>query len=88
MRFAKPLDEELLHQICNRFKTIVTIEDGVKKGGFGAAIMEFATNHEYKNKIEILGIEDVFTEHGTIEELQQINGIDVASIVDTIKALQ
>ena len=88
MRFAKPLDEELLHQICNHFKTIITIEDGVKKGGFGAAVMEFAANHDYKNKIEILGIEDVFTEHGTIEELQQINGIDVASIVDTIKALQ
>ena len=82
------MDEKLLHQICTRFKTIITIEDGVKKGGFGAAVVEFTANHHYTNTIEVLGIEDAFTEHGSIEELQKINGIDVASIVQRIQALQ
>ena len=88
MRFAKPLDEKLLHQLCTSFKTIVTIEDGVKKGGFGAAVTEFVANHHYTNRVEILGIEDAFTEHGSIEELQKINGMDVDSIVNRIKCLQ
>ncbi len=85
MRFAKPLDEKLLHKICTDFKNIITIEDGVKKGGFGSAIIEFAAKNRYKNSIKVLGIQDHFIEHGTIEELQKINGIDVATIIKEIE---
>ena len=77
---AKPLDEKLLHQIFNDFEKIITVEDGVQKGGFGTAILEFAASHNYKNTIKIIGINDNFIEHGTIEELQKINGIDSSSI--------
>ncbi len=87
MRFAKPLDEKLLHTICANFSHIITIEDGVKKGGFGSAILEFIAEHHYKNSIKILGIQDDFIEHGTIEELQKINGIDSGSIKQVLKDL-
>ncbi len=70
MRFVKPLDENLLHQIFERHQTIVTIEDGTLIGGFGSAILEFASNNKYSNKaIEHLGIPDNFIEHGKVEEL-------------------
>jgi 1-deoxy-D-xylulose-5-phosphate synthase len=78
--FVKPLDEKLLHKIFNSFETIITIEDGVIKGGFGAAIIEFATINNYKNTFKTLGIPDGFIEHGTVEELQQICKIDVKSL--------
>jgi 1-deoxy-D-xylulose-5-phosphate synthase len=87
LRFAKPLDEKLLHKICANFNHIITIEDGVKKGGVGTAILEFMANHNYKNSIAILGINDNFIEHGTIDELQKINGIDSASIRQIIQSL-
>jgi len=87
MRFAKPLDEKLLHTICANFNHIITIEDGVKKGGFGSAILEFIAEHHYKNSIKILGIQDDFIEHGTIEELQKINGIDSGAIKQILKDL-
>ena len=85
MRFAKPLDEKLLHTICANFNHIITIEDGVKKGGFGSAILEFIAEHHYKNSIKILGIQDNFIEHGTIEELQKINGIGSGFIKQVLK---
>jgi 1-deoxy-D-xylulose-5-phosphate synthase len=78
--FVKPLDEKLLHEIFNSYDTIITIEDGVIKGGFGSAIIEFASENNYKNSIKILGIPDSFIEHGTVEELQQICEIDVKSL--------
>ena len=87
LRFAKPLDEKLLHTICANFNHIITIEDGVKKGGFGSAILEFIAEHHYKNSIKILGIQDDFIEHGTIEELQKINGIDSGAIKQILKDL-
>lgn len=80
MRFVKPLDEKLLHKIMNTFKTIVTIEDGTKTGGFGSAILEFASKHSYNITIEILGIPDEFIEQGTTQELQKIVGLDSESI--------
>lgn len=79
--FVKPLDESLLHDIFASFETIITIEDGVIKGGFGSAIIEFAAENNYATPIKVLGIPDVFVEHGTVEELQKICGIDVESIV-------
>ncbi|MDD3721591.1 MAG: 1-deoxy-D-xylulose-5-phosphate synthase [Lutibacter sp.] len=70
MRFVKPLDEDLLHQVFKKFETIVTIEDGTIIGGFGSAILEFASNNNYKNKsIKQLGIPDYFVEHGKVDEL-------------------
>jgi 1-deoxy-D-xylulose-5-phosphate synthase len=78
--FVKPLDEKLLHEIFNAFETIITIEDGTVKGGFGSGIIEFASNNNYTTKIKILGVPDNFIEHGTVEELQQICKIDVKSL--------
>jgi 1-deoxy-D-xylulose-5-phosphate synthase len=78
--FVKPLDNAMLHAIFSEFETIITIEDGVIKGGFGTAILEFATENNYCSKIQILGVPDVFIEHGTITELQQYCKIDVKSL--------
>lgn len=82
MRFVKPLDEELLHIIFKTYTTIITVEDNVVKGGFGSAVLEFAATHQYKNNIKILGIPDVFIDHGTVAELQKSIGLDVERLVD------
>ncbi|OUR94730.1 1-deoxy-D-xylulose-5-phosphate synthase [Flavobacteriales bacterium 34_180_T64] len=87
MRFVKPLDEVLLHKIFTIYETIITIEDGVKKGGFGSAILEFASEHDYKNTVKVLGIEDEFIEHGTTQELQHLSKINVTHIKNTIQKL-
>ena len=78
--FVKPLDKNLLHDIFKTFKNIITLEDGVTKGGFGTTIAEFASKNNYFSKVEILGIPDEFIEQGTIEELQQYCKIDVKSL--------
>ena len=78
--FVKPLDESLLHNIFMEFKNIITIEDGVIKGGFGSAILEFSCSYNYSSKIKILGIPDEFIEQGTVDELQQYCKIDVKSL--------
>jgi 1-deoxy-D-xylulose-5-phosphate synthase len=78
--FVKPLDEALLHTIFSKFETIITIEDGVVSGGFGSAILEFASANNYHSKIQILGVPDVFIEQGTVLELQQFCKIDVLSL--------
>ena len=78
--FVKPLDENALLTIFTEFATIITIEDGAVKGGFGSAILEFASEHNYTSKITTLGIPDAFIEHGTVAELQQYCKIDVKSL--------
>jgi len=78
--FIKPLDEKELQIIFDQFETVITIEDGVIKGGFGSAILEFAAAHHYANKIQLLGIPDTFIEQGSIDELQQSCGISVDSL--------
>ena len=85
MRFAKPLDTKLLDIIFQKFKKIITVEDGVITGGFGNAILEYSNSKSFKGEIEILGIKDSFIEHGTISKLQVINNIDEESILNTIK---
>ena len=80
MRFLKPLDEVLLHQIFKKYKTVITIEDGTIIGGLGTTVAAFATSNGYKNKIEIIGIPDIFPEHGTISKLQEIVGISSKKI--------
>ena len=84
LRFLKPLDDDLLHEIGQRFKKIVTIEDGVRKGGMGTAVMEWMSDHGYHPAIQRLGIPDHFVEHGTVEELRRIVGIDKESIKNAI----
>jgi 1-deoxy-D-xylulose-5-phosphate synthase len=78
--FVKPIDEKALKDIINTFKTIITIEDGTVKGGFGSAILEFASENNYASKITVMGIPDEFIEHGTVAELQQYCKIDVKSL--------
>jgi len=78
--FVKPLDENLLHTIFRSFKNIITLEDGVVKGGFGTTIAEFAINNNYDSTIKTLGIPDEFIEQGTINELQQYCKIDVEGL--------
>ncbi|MGK0413933.1 MAG: 1-deoxy-D-xylulose-5-phosphate synthase [Polaribacter sp.] len=80
LRFVKPLDEKLLHTIFKKHKTIITIEDGAVKGGFGSAILEFGSDHEYKNDIKVLGIPDTFIEHGNTSELLNKIGLDTTSL--------
>ncbi|MBZ9629488.1 1-deoxy-D-xylulose-5-phosphate synthase [Salegentibacter sp. LM13S] len=87
MRFVKPLDEELLHSVFNKYKAIITIEDGAVVGGFGSAILEFAAKHDYKAKIRNLGLPDKFIEQGNIDELQEIAKISVEYIEEEIVAL-
>jgi 1-deoxy-D-xylulose-5-phosphate synthase len=82
MRFIKPLDENLLHQIFKKHQKIITIEDGVIQGGFGSSILEFAAQNNYKNDIKILGIPDTFVEHGSVLILQKEASLDVDSLVE------
>jgi len=87
MRFAKPLDEVLLHEALSNYEKIITVEDGCIEGGFGSAILEFMSQHSYKNDITILGIPDKIIEHGTPKELQRECGYDTAAIVEAVRKL-
>ena len=80
--FIKPLDNETLHSILSSFDNIITIEDGVKNGGFGSSILEFAAANNFKNNINISGIPDEFIEHGTVNQLQQLCKIDVKNLIN------
>ena len=87
LRFAKPLDEELLHVIGARFDKVITIEDGVLRGGVGEAVVKFMNDNGYNSHIRCLGIDDKFIEHGTPAELYALCGYDATSIVNAIKEL-
>ena len=80
LRFVKPIDEELLHQVFKHFKKIITVEDGVIQGGFGSAVLEFMAANDYHAKLVRLGVPDQFIEHGTPEELQRDCGFDQKGI--------
>jgi len=80
--FIKPLNNNVLHSIFSAFNSIITIEEATINGGFGSAVLEFAAANNYKNDIQILGIPDVFIEHGTVNQLQQLCKIDVKSLVN------
>lgn len=84
LRFLKPLDEEMLDEIGQKFKYIVTIEDGVLKGGMGSAILEFMSDHGYTPNIRRHGLPDQFVQHGTPQELYKICGMDAESIEKTL----
>ena len=84
MRFAKPLDEELLHEALRNYQKIVTVEDGCVEGGFGSAILEFIAQHRYKNDIRVLGIPDRIVEHGNPKELHNECGYDAQAIKNAV----
>ncbi|MGF1637129.1 MAG: 1-deoxy-D-xylulose-5-phosphate synthase [Cyclobacteriaceae bacterium] len=85
MRFAKPLDEELLHDIFKTYKKVVTLEDGCLMGGFGSAVIEFMADHGYQNtQVKRLGIPDKLVEHGEISELEMECGFDEQSVKNVI----
>ena len=86
MRFLKPLDEQILDEVGRRYKRIVTVEDGVRNGGLGSAVMEWMSDHGYTPHITRLGLPDEFVEHGTVAELRQIVGLDKESIKKAIVA--
>lgn len=86
LRFLKPLDEEMLHGIASRFKKIITIEDGVIKGGMGSAILEFMSDNNYHDiEIRRMGLPDSFVEHGSAKELYHQCHIDKEAIIQSIK---
>jgi 1-deoxy-D-xylulose-5-phosphate synthase len=85
LRFVKPLDEELLHEIFQKFKKIVTVEDGCLMGGFGSAIAEFMVNHNYMSSIKRLGIPDRFIEHGEQKELYAECHYDKEAIKNAVR---
>ncbi|MDP4150372.1 MAG: 1-deoxy-D-xylulose-5-phosphate synthase [Bacteroidota bacterium] len=87
MRFAKPLDEELLHEVFTQYDRIITVEDGSVVGGFGSAILEFQAEHHYRSTVRILGIPDRVVEHGSPKELQRECGFDAAAIARTIREM-
>ncbi|HNP53872.1 MAG TPA: 1-deoxy-D-xylulose-5-phosphate synthase [Ferruginibacter sp.] len=87
MRFAKPLDEALLHEVFARFKKIITVEDGTVVGGFGSAILEFMHAHNYQAEVAIMGIPDRLVEHGTPKQLYDEIGLDAPHIAAKIREL-
>lgn len=87
LRFVKPLDEEMLAEIGQHFNKIITIEDAARQGGAGSAILEWMTDHEYTPHIVRLGVPDDFIEHGSVEELQQLVGLDKAGILKAIDSI-
>ena len=84
LRFLKPLDEEILDEIGQNYQFIVTVEDGVLKGGMGSAILEYMADHGYTPSIRRIGIPDNFVQHGTPQELYRICGMDATSIENTL----
>jgi 1-deoxy-D-xylulose-5-phosphate synthase len=87
LRFAKPLDEQLLHEVFNKYKKIITVEDGCVQGGIGSAVLEFMADHRYHAEVKRLGIPDKVIEHGEQLELHHETGFDAASIEQTVLIL-
>jgi 1-deoxy-D-xylulose-5-phosphate synthase len=87
MRFVSPLDKEVLHRVFKKFRQIITVEDGILKGGFGSAIIEFMSDNGYSAEIRRLGIPDYFVEHGTQDELYRECGYDAEGIELAIREM-
>lgn len=87
LRFLKPLDDDLLCEVGENFKTIITVEDGVRLGGMGSAVLEWMNDHHYHPDVIRLGLPDTFVEHGTVAQLRHIVGIDAQTIAQTILTL-
>lgn len=87
MRFIKPLDEKILHEVGKKFEKVITIEDGVIQGGFGSAVLEFFADNGYRVQTKRLGIPDTFVEHGTPDELYSMLGLDTEGIAYSIREI-
>lgn len=87
LRFVKPLDEALLHEVFTKFNKVITVEDGCLQGGMGSAVLEFMADHNYSAQVSRLGIPDVFVEHGEQPELWAECGFDAKGIIEHIKSL-
>lgn len=87
LRFVKPIDEDLLHEVFSNYNKIVTVEDGTVVGGFGSAVLEFMNKHGYRADVKILGIPDRLVEHGTLKELHRECAYDAQGIADAVRAL-
>ena len=87
IRFVKPIDEDLLHEVFAKYSKVVTVEDGTVVGGFGSAILEFMSQHQYTATIKILGIPDRLVEHGSLTELYSECEYDAVGIAATVRAL-
>ncbi len=87
LRFAKPLDEKLLHEVGRRFHRVITLEDGVKQGGVGSAVMEFMNDKGYYPRMQRIGLPDEFVEHGSLKELHHLCGMDAEDIAKVAKEL-
>lgn len=88
MRFLKPLDEEILQEVGKRFNHIITVEDGIRNGGQGTAVVEWMNDHGYTPHVIRLGLPDSFVEHGSVGQLQAIVGIDCEGIKQAIKKIK
>lgn len=87
MRFVKPLDEALLHEVFSKYNKVITVEDGTVAGGFGSAVLEFMVQHKYNADVEMLGIPDRIVEHGTLKELHKECGYDAAGIAAKVREM-
>ncbi|WP_276480541.1 1-deoxy-D-xylulose-5-phosphate synthase [Paraflavitalea pollutisoli] len=87
MRFVKPLDEEMLHEVFSKYDKVITVEDGTIVGGFGSAILEFMAQHNYRATVKMLGIPDRLVEHGTPKELHRECGYDAIGIAQAAREL-
>lgn len=87
MRFIKPLDGNLLEEIGKKFKKVITIEDGVRNGGFGSAVLEWFNDHGYAPSVQRMGLPDEFVAHGSVDELRRIVGLDAPHIRQVIEAM-
>ncbi len=87
MRFAKPLDEEMLHEVFGKFDKVITIEDGTVVGGFGSAVLEFMNANGYKADVKIMGIPDRLVEHGSPKELYHEIGLDATGIAEVLRQM-
>ena len=81
---AKMIDEEMLHEVGQRFRRIVTVENGVVKGGLGSAVLEFMADHGYTPQVRRIGVPDRFIGHGSIPELNRVCGMDAESIAESL----
>jgi 1-deoxy-D-xylulose-5-phosphate synthase len=87
LRFLKPLDEALLHEVGRKFGRIITVEDGARQGGMGSAVLEFMADHGYAPRISRIGIPDHFVTHGPVKDLYRLCGMDAAGILAELTAL-
>ena len=85
MRFVKPIDEALLHEVFAKYNKVITVEDGTVVGGFGSAVLEFMAFNNYNAEVRILGIPDRIIEHGSLKELHDECGYDAKAIAIAVR---